>query len=260
MTIEESQAQGLWTRLRVFLGVRDLRQGLSEVDELGIRIPPARLRYDVAGTNDLKWFLEGGRLGLETLVTALEKEKVDLASFGSILDFGCGCARVLRHLSGFTETQLHGSDISRKGISWADHFLNFAVFGTNKINPPTRYRPNSFDFIYALSVFTHLSHCLQKSWMKELHRILKPNGYLLITVHGTHYRDKIPDELKGEFDKGKLVVTGVRQNGSNHCAAFHPEPYVQEHMAKESGFEILQQAPRGALGNPEQDVYLMQSI
>ena len=75
MTIEESQAKGLWSRLRVLLGVRDSHHGLSEVDELGIRIPPARLRYDVAGTNDLEWFLEGGRLGLETLVSTLEKEK-----------------------------------------------------------------------------------------------------------------------------------------------------------------------------------------
>ncbi len=260
MTIEESQARGLWSRLRVLLGVRDSHHGFSEVDELGIRIPPARLRYDVAGTNDLKWFMEGGRLGLETIVSTLEKEKLDLSSFDSVLDFGCGCGRVLRHLSDLSETQLHGTDISRKGIAWADRYLNFAEFGTNKLKPPTRYRPDSFDFIYAFSVFTHLSNDLQKSWMKELHRILRPKGYLLITVHGTHYRDKIPDELKGEFDKGKLVVTGIRQNGSNHCAAFHPEHYVREHMAKESGFDILQHAHRGALGNPEQDVYLMQSI
>ncbi len=260
MTIEESQAKGLWSRLRVLLGVRDSRHGFSEIDELGIRIPPARLRFDVAGTNDLKWFLEGGRLGLGTLVSTLEKEKLDLTSFDSVLDFGCGCGRVLRHLSDHSETRLHGTDISRKGIAWADRYLNFAEFGTNKLKPPTRYRPDSFDFIFAFSVFTHLSHDLQKSWMKELRRILRPKGYLLITVHGTHYRNKIPDELKGEFDNGKLVVTGIQQNGSNHCAAFHPEHYVREHMAKESGFETLQHAPRAALGNPEQDVYLMQSI
>ena len=83
MTIEESQAKGLWSRLRVLLGVRDSHHGLSEVDELGIRIPPARLRYDVAGTNDLEWFLEGGRLGLETLVSTPEKEKLDMAWFQS---------------------------------------------------------------------------------------------------------------------------------------------------------------------------------
>ena len=78
MTIEEDQAKGLWSRLRVLLGVRDSHHGLSEVDELGIRIPPARLRYEVAGTNDLEWFLEGGRLGLETLVSTLEEEKQSL--------------------------------------------------------------------------------------------------------------------------------------------------------------------------------------
>ena len=260
MTIEENQAKGLWSRVRVLLGVRDSHHGLSEVDEFGIQIPPARLRYDVAGTNDLDWFLEGGRLGVKTLESTLESQNLDLASFGSVLDFGCGCGRVLRHLSDFTETQLHGTDISRKGIAWADRHLNFAEFGTNKLNPPTRYRPDSFDFIYAFSVFTHLSHDLQKAWMSEMHRILKPNGYLLISVHGTHYRDKIPEELQSEFDKGKLVVTGVRQNGSNRCAAFHPEDYVREHMANELGFDILQRASRGALGNPEQDVYLMRSV
>lgn len=259
MTIEEDEAKGLWSRLRVLLGVRDSHHGMSNVDASGIAIPPARLRYDVAGTNDLEWFLEGGRLGAETLVSTLAKQGLELESFNSVLDFGCGCGRVLRHLSDYSDAQLHGTDISRKGIAWADRHLNFAEFGTNKLNPPTRYRQDSFDFIYAFSVFTHLSHDLQKAWMSELHRILKPKGYLLLSVHGEHYRDRIPDELLEKFDKGKLVVTGVRQNGSNHCAAFHPEPYVRQHMACEMGFEILQHTPRGALGNPEQDIYLLQS-
>ena len=259
MTIEENEANGLWSRLRVLLGVRDSHHGMTNVDALGIPIPPARLRYDVAGTNDLEWFLEGGRLGVETIVSTLAKQGLELESFKSVLDFGCGCGRVLRHLSDYDGTRLHGTDISRKGIAWADRHLNFAEFGSNKLNPPARYRPDSFDFIYAFSVFTHLSHDLQKAWMGEMHRILKPDGYLLISVHGEHYRDKVPEELVEEFDKGKLVVSGVRQNGSNHCAAFHPEHYVRQHMASEQGFKILQYEPRGALGNPEQDVYLMQA-
>jgi hypothetical protein len=44
------------------------------------------------------------------------------------------------------------------------------------------------DCIYAISVFTHLSAELQDLWMKELRRIVRPGGHLLITTHGESFR------------------------------------------------------------------------
>jgi cyclopropane fatty-acyl-phospholipid synthase-like methyltransferase len=47
-----------------------------------------------------------------------------------------------------------------------------------------RSRPDGyFDLVYAISVFTHITH-EWSAWLLELHRILKPEGLLLATFCG----------------------------------------------------------------------------
>src|SRR5580765_3709368 len=62
----------------------------------GLPVPPARLIMRVAGTPDVKWFLESGRLAAESIHDALERAETPLDTVASILDFGCGCGRVIR--------------------------------------------------------------------------------------------------------------------------------------------------------------------
>src|SRR5690242_3376239 len=63
-------------------------------------LPPAKLRVRVAGNADPAWFLEGGRLAAETLRGSLERTGKSLEDMAAILDFGCGCGRVMRWLAG----------------------------------------------------------------------------------------------------------------------------------------------------------------
>src|SRR6266850_5798640 len=69
------------------------RQGAPD----GLPIPPADLVFLVAGTTSISWFLEGGALAAETIRRAMARRGVAINELGSILDFGCGCGRVLRH-------------------------------------------------------------------------------------------------------------------------------------------------------------------
>jgi hypothetical protein len=50
----------------------------------------------VAGTPEVNWFLEGGRLAAQSVRETLEKNGLALEAFSAVLDFGCGCGRVLR--------------------------------------------------------------------------------------------------------------------------------------------------------------------
>lgn len=230
--------------------------GTPSADADGVPLPPANLRNWVAGTDDLAWFLEGGQLGVQTITSLLARRNVALDELGSILDFGCGCGRVLRHLRRF-DVRIHGTDSNPAAIAWCDQHLDFAEFGTNRLEPPTRYRQHSFDCIYAFSVFTHLPEALQLAWMRELRRILKPGGHLIITVHGDHYVPQIGVASQAKYQRGELVVLGEEAAGQNHCAAFHPQTYVRNVLARE--FEVLDFIPEGALGNPKQDAYLLRS-
>jgi len=224
-------------------------------DEHGVRIPPPHLVFLVSGRHDLDWFLSSGKLGAESLRDTLSKNGVDIAGFASILDFGCGVGRVLRHLPALTGTRLYGCDYNRKLIAWCRANLPFAAFSISKAEERLEYKDNSFDLIYALSVFTHFTQAQHRFWIDELRRILRPGGYLFLTTHGKHYEDQIPEHLRGRFRAGELVVVEPDRAGQNICAAFHSDKYVREELAR--GWEFVDFVEQGASGNPRQDVYLL---
>jgi SAM-dependent methyltransferase len=223
-----------------------------------VPVPPSILRFWVAGTEDIQWFINSGQLGMQTIIDVLRKHNIALSQFESILDFGCGCGRVIRYLSSYSAIKIYGTDCNEDAIRWCDENLDFAVFSSNLLAPPTRYRDHSFDLIYAFSVFTHLTEELQIRWIQELHRILKPNGYLIITLHGDFYLSHIPETERESYKKGELIVTGTDKVSLNTCMAFHPESYVRNILVGEL-FEVIGFYPQGALGNPKQDVYLLKS-
>src|SRR4030081_44495 len=62
----------------------------------GLPIPPSDLRFMVAGTTSISWFLEAGAMAFESIREALTRNGVAVEKLGAVLDFGCGCGRVLR--------------------------------------------------------------------------------------------------------------------------------------------------------------------
>jgi len=130
------------------------------------------------------------------------------------------------------------------------------TFEVNGIEPPLAFRDDSFDLVYALSVFTHLTADLQLAWRDELRRVLKPGGRLLVTTHGDSYVPRLDAAERARFEAGELVVRWGEVAGSNLCSAYHPERYLRDTFAE--GFTFLQLEPEGARGNPTQDLVLLQ--
>jgi len=222
----------------------------------GLPIPTLRLIYLVAGSYDISWFLNSGKLGAESMQDILNKNGIDITKFQAILDFGCGVGRVIRYFNTLNGPALYGTDYNPDLIVWCRKNLKFAEFQTNPLAGSLDYKDEQFDFIYALSVFTHLREPLQIFWIKELSRVLKPGGYLFITVHGEkYYLPQLLSEDQERFRRGELVVYGGEKEGSNICTAFHPEEYVRRKLAKD--LIVVDHVPEGALGNPRQDVYLL---
>ena len=69
----------------------------SALDTEEIPLPSERLVVLVAGSPDLTWFLQGGRLAAEGIRDAARRQGVAFDELTAVLDFGCGCGRVLRH-------------------------------------------------------------------------------------------------------------------------------------------------------------------
>ncbi len=233
---------------RTYERVVSLRPGRPAVVD-GAPLPPRRLMVRVAGTADADWFLRSGRAAYDAIAA-----HVPLAEVGSVLDFGCGCGRVTRWWSDF-DGAVSGSDVNGKAIEWCREQLAFASFARNALSPPLTFDAESFDLVYALSVFTHLTEELQLGWRDELLRVLRPGGLLLLTTHGRSYVPRLDDEERARFERGELVVRWSDVPGTNLCSAYHPESYLRDTFAR--GFAFVELEPEGARGNPTQDLVLL---
>jgi len=218
-------------------------------------IPPLKLIVLVAGTPRISWFLESGKLAAWSILDTLRKNGLNIDNFQTILDFGCGCGRVIRRWNSLERANIYGADYNPELTDWCRRKLTFAQFETNQLFPPLSYSDEKFDFIYALSVFTHMREALQLLWINELSRVIRPGGYLLITTHGEPYFEKLTREEQKELKTGRLIVRCEEASGTNLCSVYHPVKYVQEKLAK--GFEVVDFIPEGAKGNPSQDIFLL---
>jgi SAM-dependent methyltransferase len=135
----------------------------------------------------------------------------NLRTCGSILDFGCGSARILRLYRYMSGVRLVGTDANPECISWCREQVPGCDFYINDLEPPLPFATgNDFDLIISLSVFTHIPLEQQTVWLQEMKRALKPNGFLVCTVVGNSHIDaqlgvngrRIIQE-KGEITLGK---------------------------------------------------------
>lgn len=181
-----------------------------------IKIPPADVRYRVVSQNHSEAdYLRNGRLGTEEVLNTLRRAGIDLTKLQSVLDFGCGCARILQHLVDHVgAARLYGCDIDAIGIEWSKANVDYAEFYTNVPMPPLKYEAGSFDFIYALSVFSHLNEEMQRAWFYEMDRILAPGGLFYFSFSGpfvvdSYEKDHPPDKTAEYKMRGFTFVENI---------------------------------------------------
>jgi len=104
----------------------------------------------------------------------------------TILDWGVGCARVAVPLKRVMrpDARVIGVDVDEVNVAWCRENLNDIEIGLCDFFPPLELEPNSIDVIYGISVMTHLTDAAQFVWLREIRRMLKPEGICILTTHG----------------------------------------------------------------------------
>lgn len=157
-------------------------------DQLGPHFPPlpgAHLRMTACGgTAEIEYLKSGlddaGVLHELAAVYVDPDERVR-----TVLDLGCACGRLARWLPAvFPKAEVHGADVRAAAIEWCQASLP-GTFVTNEIAPPLPFPDDHFDVIVSLSVFTHLSRESNDAWIRELTRVCKPDGRIIVTMLGS---------------------------------------------------------------------------
>jgi SAM-dependent methyltransferase len=208
----------------------------------GFPVPPPDLLESIGGDTTAAAYLHGGAAISSAMRRTLTGHDVVLRDLGAILDFGCGCGRLLRQFRDLAPAvELHGCDYNADAVAWCASQLPFGRFRVNALDPPLSYSEASFGLVYAFSVFTHLTHELQVAWSRELRRLLRSGGYALLTVSSSERFGELTPAERAVYLRGELVVRFGSVAGTNLCAAFHPPEYIARVLA--SGWQLVETLP-----------------
>lgn len=216
-------------------------------DNPGEIYPPDYMMYEIFGTVDYFHFFRSGKKAAGNLAELYKRNSNQKPD--SILEWGCGIARVTRHLDDFDifkGSDIWGSDINSKMINWNKNNIKNINFKTNEVEPPLNFDDNSFDLVYSTSVFTHLSRSLQKDWMDDIVRVLKPNGLFIFTTHGDYYaKNKLSESEFNLYKNDGIVVRANAKEGSRVMATFNSPKYMKEILLK--NLSIMEHIPEHEL-------------
>lgn len=129
----------------------------------------------------------------------------------------------------------------------------------NEEAPPLPLDSGSFDLVWAISVFTHITD-RWASWLLELHRILRDGGLLFATIHGPDRSEewgKAPKDdrpgrsgARSEADRvGMNVLNYGRSWDEGGPTVFHSAWWLREHWGR--AFDIDSIEEHGVMLGPQ---------
>jgi ubiquinone/menaquinone biosynthesis C-methylase UbiE len=229
-----------------------------------IPLPPAKLRYRVHGRLDVESYFNVGKILAQNIRDLCAIVNRDIYSFQNVFDFGCGSGRVMHYFQDAPSScRLYGTDIDLELVSWCEKHLPRIRWSTNGYQPPMPFTDDTFDLIYAISVFTHLDEEFQKAWLRELHRIAKPGATIILTVHGEYCIKSLSSSLQNRIrSHGFLFTTGATGNlkldklPDFYQTAYHTQEYIYREWS--NYFKVVRYIERGI--NNHQDAVLLRKI
>lgn len=248
--------------------------GVCEDEQLSSSVPPfppLELR-SITAAPDLPEFLWTGLVDMQRVMALYENvERVNAKTNPAILDFGCGCGRMVRFLTAYAaEFSIHACDVNPDHTNWCRENLNNIHVAQCGTAPPLPYADQTFDLVFSLSVFTHLSEISAAKWLAEMRRILLTGGILIATIHGLValevIRDSVPHQQMFNCERERVIqfietfktgafifypydhatIEMARAGGDYGNSFIHPT-YLYEKCQSE-GFEVVEYLPGGLRG------------
>ena len=163
-------------------------------------------------------YLASARTVMSALERALDRAGRAFDS-GTWLDYGCGYGRVVRLLvQRMPSDRIWVTDINREGVEFCA-----SEFGVHRLFPPGDLRvtgQHRFDFIFAISVLTHLGEKDCRGVLEDLGNALAPGGVLLFTTHGSRALAEVESYGPPYAERRDAIAAAVARTGIAY------EPYA----------------------------------
>ena len=217
-----------------------------------VRKMPGLLNRATMNNEHLETLLSGvGDMSLKRRIKVV-LEGLELKDSDILLDCGCGDGLYYYFLSSFSSCQYYGLDLNFENIKINQansNFLHAKFYHGNILSLP--YKDGTFDKIISSETVEHVDDDLQA--LKELYRVLKKGGTMLLTVpnhnypflwdpinrfletiaHGFHFKSGFlaglwnqhvrlyyPDEIMKVVENAGFIVEGV-QLVTHYCLPFN---------------------------------------
>jgi ubiquinone/menaquinone biosynthesis C-methylase UbiE len=162
-------------------------------------------------------------------------EKTELEK--KILDCGAGGPRPPLALFRSRGFETHGIDISEAAINASDKFANEHGFSLNIVKGDMREIPfddSSFSFVFSQNSICHLTKKDTVTAIKEMSRVLKPGGYVLVDFMSTDSSYCGSPSLGEEVGPGEYQYVDDDGDEILHC--FHSDNEPDRYFA---GMKII---------------------
>lgn len=101
-----------------------------------------------------------------------------------VLDFGCGIGGMTRHIArAFAGARLTGADVSSESIAMAQEVHADLATYVHIEGHRLPLEDDSVDLALAACVFHHIPPAERGAWVRDLHRVIRPGGSLIIYEH-----------------------------------------------------------------------------
>jgi SAM-dependent methyltransferase len=138
-------------------------------------------------------YLRSGYNHTHALLRQVSRHGCNLRIMRTVFELGCGDGRLIRHFRTIDGIRLIGSDTRPEAVEWCRRNLPGPEYHVNDFNPPLDFLPDGMiDLAYAFSVFTHIPLHSQETWAAEMHRVVRPGGFFLVTVMGRCFKQFLP--------------------------------------------------------------------
>jgi SAM-dependent methyltransferase len=222
------------------------------------QVPPAWLAYRAYGHTNWHDYYQTGKEHASFISDLIEKNSPNTPL--AICEWGCGTARILRHVRKFFNDRavsLYGFDDNPENITWCKDHIEGITFKHSMLTPPLAHEADAFDSLYSVSMLTRLSKQMHFEWIKEISRVVKPNGIIILTTHGDLTKLHLLESEQQAYERGELVVRDTVEDGKRAYVAFHPPTFIRNELL--GNFQVISHITNPIPDNLTQDIWVVRN-